>query len=138
MKLVSTLPERVGFLHAVPILDLFALLLVALLLGQSFMSEAGVQVELPVSRYQVARTSDASVITLTEGSPPVLWLDREQVGEEELAARLAALREATGSVPSVMVRSDRAVAAGDERRIAEVALAAGFRVYLLGQPPEEK
>lgn len=138
MKLVSTLPERVGFLYVVPGADLFALLLVALLLGQSFMSEAGVQVELPVSPYQVSRTSDASVITLTEGDPPVIWLDRDRVTEPELVERLKTMREATAGVPSVMVRSDRSVSVGHERRIAEAALAAGFRVYLLGQPPKEK
>lgn len=133
MKLVTTLPERVGFLHAVPILDLFALLLVALLLGQSFMNEAGVQVELPVSRYQVSRSTDAAVITLTGGNPPVIWLDRDRLSESALAERLALMRDQSGAMPSVMIRSDRSVAAGDERRIAEVALAIGFRVYLLGR-----
>lgn len=137
MKLESTLPERVGFLQAVPVFDLFALLLVALLLGQSFMSEAGVQVELPVSRYQLSRTSDASVITLTEGEPPVLFLDRDRMSEEELVEALSTIREKTPGIPSIYVRSDASVDAGHERRIAEVALDAGFRVYLLGQPPEK-
>ncbi len=136
MKLESTLPERVGFLQAVPIFDLFALLLVALLLGQSFMSEAGVQVELPVSRYQLSRMSDASVITLTEGEPPVIWLDRNRMSEEQLPQTLAEMREKTAGVPSVYLRSDASIAAGHERRIAEMALAAGFRVYLLGQAEE--
>ncbi|MCH7228195.1 ExbD/TolR family protein [Haloferula sp. A504] len=132
----TTLPERVGFLQVVPAADLFALLLVAILLGQSFVSEAGVQVELPVSRYQLTRASDASVITLTEGKDPVLWLDRERMSEEELIEALNAIRERSAGVPSVYLRSDKAVAAGEERRVAELALAAGFRVYLLGQPKE--
>ncbi len=138
MKLETTLPDRVGFLHAVPILDLFALLLVALLLGQSFMNEAGVQVELSMSRYQVARSSDAPVITLTEGEPPVLWLDRERVTEDELVARLESLREESGGVPSIYVRADRSIESGHERRVAEAALTAGFRVYLLGQPQTDE
>lgn len=138
MKLETTLPERVGFLHVVPVADLFALLLVALLLGQSFVSEAGVQVELPVSRYQLSRATDASVITLTEGEPPVMWLDRNRVSEGELIEALNGIRERTSGVPSVYLRSDKAVPAGEERRVAELALAAEFRVYLLGQPQEEK
>lgn len=137
MKLVSTLPERVGFLYVTPVADLFGLLLVALLLGQSFVNEAGVQVELPVSTYQVSRTSDAPVITLSQGDPPVIWLDRERVTEEQLVERLAAMRDASGPVPSVMIRSDRSVPVGAERRIAQAALGADFRVYLLGQPGGE-
>ena len=133
----TTLPERVGFLQVVPAADLFALLLVAILLGQSFVSEAGVQVELPVSRYQLSRAADASVITLTEGQPPVLWLDRDRLSEDELIESLARIRDRAASVPSVYLRSDKAVPAGEERRVAELALAAGFRVYLLGQTSEE-
>ncbi|BCX49597.1 hypothetical protein HAHE_35050 [Haloferula helveola] len=133
MKLVGTLPERVGFLHAVPIFDLFALLLVALLLGQSFMSQSGVQVELPVSRYQIARLSDASTITLTPGNPPVLWLEREQVSEKELLERLKQIRAETSGIPNVCIRSDQSISSEYERRVAEEALQAGFRVYLVGK-----
>ena len=138
MKLETTLPERVGFLQFIPIADLFALLLVALLLGQSFVSEAGVQVELPVSRYQLSRASDASVITLTEGEPPVMWLDRERMTEQQLVEALGQIRDRTQGVPSVYLRSDKAVPAGEERRVAELALVAGFRVYLLGQSRREE
>ncbi|MGB1130330.1 MAG: biopolymer transporter ExbD [Haloferula sp.] len=133
MKLETTLPERVGFLHALPICDLFALLLIAVLLGPSFITQAGVQVEMPVSRFQVARDSDASVITITPGEPPVLWLEREQVTEEELLERLQERRVASLQVPVVYVRSDHEISAGFERRVAELALHAGFRVYLLGR-----
>ena len=138
MKLETTLPERVGLLHVVPVADLFALLLVAVLLGQSFVSEAGVQVELPVSRYQLSRAADSSVITLTEGEPPVMWLDRSRVSEEELVDALRGIRERASGIPSVYLRSDKAVSAGEERRVAELALAEEFRVYLLGQPKEEQ
>lgn len=138
MKLETTLPERVGLLHVVPVADLFALLLVAVLLGQSFVSEAGVQVELPVSRYQLSRAADSSVITLTEGEPPVMWLDRSRVSEKELVDALREIRERASGIPSVYLRSDKAVSAGEERRVAELALAEEFRVYLLGQPKEEE
>lgn len=136
MKLETTLPERVGFLHALPIFDLFALLLVAILLGPSFMTQAGVQVEMPVSRFQVARDGSASVITITEGEPPVLWLERQQMTEIELLAELEERRLASLQVPVVYVRSDQNIPAEVERRVAEVALQAGFRVYLLGRNPD--
>jgi len=137
MKLETTLPERVGFLHAVPIFDLFALLLIAIMLGPSFITQAGVQVEMPVSRFQVARHSDASVITITQGEPPVLWLERIRVTEEELVKQLEERRQASLQVPVVYLRSDAQISSDFERRIAELALQAGFRVYLLGESKEE-
>jgi len=39
MKLESTLPERPGFLHAVPLIDMFGLLLIFLLLGPAFVAQ---------------------------------------------------------------------------------------------------
>lgn len=138
MKLESTLPERVGFLHAVPIFDLFALLLVALLLGQSFMNEAGVQVELPMSPYQVARSADSTVITVSRGNPPALWLDRERVSEEELVERLRQLNEESGSIPSVIVKADASIPSGYVRRVEEAALAQGFRVFAVARPLVEE
>ncbi|MBK1827583.1 ExbD/TolR family protein [Haloferula rosea] len=138
MKLETTLPERVGFLHAVPIFDLFALLLIAIMLGPSFITQAGVQVEMPVSRFQVARQSDASVITITQGEPPVIWLERMQVSEEELVAKLESRRQASIQVPVVYVRSDKQISAEFERRVTELALQAGFRVYLLGRAEESR
>ena len=136
MKLESTLPERVGFLHALPIFDLFALLLIAIMLGPSFMTQAGVQVEMPVSRFQVARDSEASVITITQGHPPVLWLGRVQVTEVELLQKLEDRRVSSLQVPVVYLRSDQKITAEFERRVAELALQAGFRVYLLGRNME--
>jgi biopolymer transport protein ExbD len=134
MKLVSTLPERVAFLHAIPLFDLFALLLVFILLGPSFVRHSGVRVEMPMSRYQVERDPNAAVITITQGSPMVLWLERERVTEGELIKRLAARREKSGTVPTVYIKSDARIPAEYERRIAESALQQGFRVYLLGRP----
>lgn len=133
MKLETTLPDRPGFLHALPLFDLFALLLVLLMLGPSFVNQAGVQVELPVSRFRIEQHPGASVVTLTPGDPPVLWLERERIEEEALLATLALRRERSAGVPVLYLRSAADVPAGSERRIAEGALAQGFRVYLLGR-----
>lgn len=133
MKLESTLPERPGFLHAVPVFDLFALLLVFILLGPSFVHQSGVRVEMPLSRYQIERDPNAAVITITQGNPPVLWLEREQVSKEDLVRRLAERREDSAGAPSVYVRSDGEIPSSFERQVAETALQQGFRVYLLGR-----
>lgn len=134
MKLVSTLPERAGFLHAIPLFDLFALLLVFILLGPSFVKHSGVRVEMPMSRYQVERDPNAAVITITQGNPPVIWLERQRVTEGEMISQLASRREKTAAVPTVYIRSDAEIPASYERMVAERALQQGFRVYLLGRP----
>ena len=64
MKLESTLPEQPGFLHAVPLLNLFTLLLVFQVLGPAFLLQSGVSVELPPSRFQMERFEDPLVITV--------------------------------------------------------------------------
>lgn len=133
MKLETTLPVRAGFLHALPIFDLFALFLVLFLLGPSFVNQSGVEVELPVSRFRVERHADAAVVTLTRGEPPVIWLERQRVAESELVDRLAARREETGGVPVLYLRTEAEVGAGEERRVAELALEQGYRVFLLGR-----
>ena len=70
MKLESTLPERPGFLFVVPAFNLLALLIAFILLNPAFVSQHGVSLELPVSRYQMERQTDASVVSITAGDPP--------------------------------------------------------------------
>ncbi len=136
MKLHSTLPQRPGFMNVIPAFDLFALLLVFFLLGPSFLSQSGVAVELPVSRFGVDRDADASVVTLTPGNPPVIWLDRERVDLRRLVVALRERREASEGVPTLLLRSDRSIEAGLERQVAEKALQQGYRVILVGRNPE--
>ena len=135
MKLESTLPERPGFLFIVPAFNLFALLLVFFLLGPSFASQSGVAVELPVSRFQMERQADATVVTITADDPPGYWLEREPVSLGQLAERLDERRESK-SVPAttVLLRVDKGVPVEVQRNVAEIALQKGLRVYLLGQP----
>lgn len=135
MKLESTLPERPGFLFVVPAFNLFALLLVFFLLGPSFVSQSGVAVELPVSRFQMERHADATVITVTAGDPPGYWVEREPVSLGQLSERLDARRGSDSSpATTVLLRVDKGVSVEVQRNVAEIALQKGLRVYLLGQP----
>jgi biopolymer transport protein ExbD len=135
MKLESTLPERPVFLFVVPAFNLFALLLVFFLLGPSFVSQSGVAVELPVSRFQMERQADASVVTITAGDPPGYWVEREPVSLGQLSERLDARRGSESSpATSVLLRVDKGVPVEVQRKVAEIALQKGLRVYLLGQP----
>ncbi len=135
MKLESTLPEHPGFLFVVPAFNLFALLLVFFLLGPSFVSQSGVAVELPVSRFQMERQADATVVTITGGDPPEYWVEREPVSLGQLSERLDdRLGSDASPATTVLLRADRGVSVDTQRKVAEIALQKGFRVYLLGQP----
>jgi biopolymer transport protein ExbD len=135
MKLESTLPERPGFLFVVPAFNIFALLLVFFLLGPSFVSQSGIAVELPVSRFQMERQADATVVTITGEDPPEFWIEREQVTLGQLSERLDARRGSeTSPATTVLLRADKGVSVETQRQVAEIALQKGFRVYLLGQP----
>lgn len=135
MKLESTLPETPGFLFVVPAFNLFALLLVFFLLGPSFVSQSGVAVELPVSRFQMERQADATVVTITAGDPPEYWVEREPVSLGQLSERLDARRgDEASPATTVLLRADKGVSVETQRNVAEIALQKGFRVYLLGQP----
>lgn len=139
MKLESTLPERPGFLFVVPAFNLLALLISFLLLGPHFLNQYGVAVELPVSRYQMERPGDAMVITVTPGDPPGYWIDREAVSLGALSERLDA-RRGSESAPStsVLLRVDREVPVQVQQAVAEIALQKGYRVWVLGQGPDDQ
>jgi biopolymer transport protein ExbD len=135
MKLESTLPERPVFLFVVPAFNLFALLLVFFLLGPSFVSQSGVAVELPVSRFQMERQADATVVTVTAGDPLGYWVEREPVSLGQLSERLDTRRGSDSSpATTVLLRVDKGVPVEVQRNVAEIALQKGLRVYLLGQP----
>ncbi len=137
MKLESTLPERPGFLFVVPAFNLLALLIAFLLLRESFAGQHGVSLELPVSRYQMERQTDASVVSITS-NPPGYWLEREELTLSQLSERLDA-RRGSDSAPAsnVLLRVDRGVPVETQQAVAEIALQKGFRVWVLGQPPAD-
>ena len=142
MKLECTLPERPGFLFVVPAFNLLALLIVFILLGPSFVSQYGVAMELPVSRYQMERPTDATVITVRKALPPALptyFLEREPVSLAELSERLEARRgNEFAPASSVLLQVEQGVPVEIQQGVAEIALQKGFRVWILGQPPEDQ
>lgn len=137
MKLEMTLPERPGFLHAVPVLNIFALMQMFFLLGPSLVMQSGVAVDLPPSQFQMERYENALVVTLGPGEPlPRIHLGRDAVTLGELATRLDELRK-DGSVSKSMVllQTDAGTPVGVEREVAEVVLSKGFRLAMVGKNP---
>jgi biopolymer transport protein ExbD len=140
MKLESNLPERPGLLHAMPVFDIFALLLLFFLLGSSFVLQSGVRVDPPPSRFQLERFEETLVVSLVTGAAdalPSIYFGRELVTAAELTERLAIIRQ-DGKAAQVVVllRSDQFTPVIFEREIAESILDLGFRLALVGRLPD--
>lgn len=135
MKLHLTLPERPGLLHAVPILNLFALLVFFLLLGPSLVLQSGVAVEMVPSRFQMQRYEDTLVVTLGAGvSAPQIYLGRDPMTLTELEERLEKLRDDGAKAKAiVLLQSDGNTPVGTEREVAEMVLDKGFRLAIVGK-----
>lgn len=140
MKLETTLEDRPGFLHAMPLFDLFALVVMMLLLGPLFLSQGGISVEVPSSRFQMQRYGDSIVVTVGSGSEEApIYLGRQAVTVEELAAQLAALKlDERMRRAVVLLKTDIRTTVGMERKVSEVVLGAGFRLALVGEPDRAK
>ncbi len=134
MKLELNLPERPGLLHAVPVINLFALMVFFSLLGPSLVLQSGVAVELAPSRFQMQRYQDTLVVTLGPGEPlPHIHFGRDPVTIDELAQRLEKLREDGSKAKSiVLLQSDVATPVGIEREVTELVLENGFRLAIVG------
>ena len=129
-----TLPERPGLLHAVPVLDIFALLWLLFLLSSSLLRQSGVTVDLPPSRFQLERFQDTFVVTLGLGEGgPRIHLGRDSVDLPELADRLDQLRgEGVRASSVVLLQTDVGTPVGIEREVAELILSKGFRLAMVG------
>ncbi len=137
MKLESTLPERPGFLHAVPLFNLFALMLMFLMLGPSFVLQSGVSVELPPSRFQMDRYRNGHVVTIVAGDPVRLYFGRQVVSIDHLAELLDEKRKEGDEVRStVLLRSDEKTPVETERMVEEMVLHKGYRLVLVGRPAQ--
>ncbi|MES2440661.1 MAG: biopolymer transporter ExbD [Verrucomicrobiota bacterium] len=135
MKLEMTLPERPGFLHAVPILNIFALMQLFFLLGPSLVMQSGVAVDLPPSRFQMERYEQSLVVTLGPGEPePRIHFGRDSVTEADLAERLETLRaEGAQTKAIVLLQTDAGTPVGVEREVTELVLSKGFRLAMVGK-----
>jgi biopolymer transport protein ExbD len=139
MKLELTLPERPGLLHAVPVLNLFALLVFFLLFGPSLVLQSGVAVELAPSRFQIQRYEETLVVTLGAGEPlPRIHLGRDPLTLEALAQRLDQLHQEGASARSmVLLQTDLGTPVRLEREVTELILSKGFRLAIVGKGAAE-
>ncbi len=135
MKLETTLEERPGFLHALPLFDLFITVTMLLLLGPVFLNQSGVSVELPASQFQMQRYGESIVITLHSGKVgPQIYIGRETVNLDELGARLEALKaDEVMSRAIVLLQTDIGTSTGVQSEIVNLILRLGFKIALVGK-----
>ncbi|WP_018970579.1 biopolymer transporter ExbD [Rubritalea marina] len=109
MKLEMTLPERPSFLHALPILDLLALVMLFPVLTAALAPQAGVEVELPETEFRLQRVANPIVLSVSGGSEPEYWVGKQRVEREALmsvvAERAGDWNE--GGRPAVLLKVDK-------------------------------
>ena len=134
MKLETTLEERPGFLHALPLFDLFALVTMLLLLGPMFLSQSGISVEVPASRFQMQRYSKSIVVTIGSGGwEASVYLGRRAITLEELPGLLSSLKlDDDMSRAIVLLKTDVGTSVGMERLVTEIIIESGFELALVG------
>jgi biopolymer transport protein ExbD len=132
-----TLPERPGFLHVLPVVDLFLLLVLFFMVSPSLLLQSGLKIELPPSKFQMERFQDTLVVTLSPGQPPSnIHYGRRPLTFDELATILDEKRaDGLGAKVVVLLQSDVETPVHFEREVAEMILGKGFRLALVGQPP---
>ena len=139
MKLEMSLPERPALLHALPVVNLFALLWMFHFAGAALTSQAGVTVDPPPSRFQLERFRETLVVTLVPSeSGARVYLGRELVDMATLESRLESLRNQGAVARSiVLLQCDADTQVGAEREVSELILAKGFRLALTGSSAAE-
>ena len=135
MKLETTLEERPGFLHALPLFDLFALVTMLLILAPMFLTQGGISVEVPASQFQMQRYQESIVVTLGPGeTQPRLHLGRKAVTFHELAEELEKMKsDEIMSRAIVLLKADVGSSVGMEREVSEIILGAGFKLAYVGR-----
>lgn len=135
MKLETTLKERPGFLHALPLFDLFIAVTMLLLLGPMFLTQNGISVELPASQFQMQRYQKFVVVTLSAGlKDPQVYLGSKAVSMGELREHLEELKAGDSVArPIVLLKTDEGSSVGAQRKLVEMILLAGFKTALVGE-----
>ncbi len=131
MKLESTLKTRSGLFHIAPILDVVLILLIFFLLGSSFMVRSGVTVSLPESSSTLEGLAGARVITISAGTPPTILLDGSRVSISDLEEAFAAKGKENG----LIIRADELATHGLVMQVANIAMAAGYKLAFATAPP---
>jgi len=135
MKLELTLPERPGFLHAIPVLNLFLLLVLFFKVAPALVLQSGLTVEMPPSKFQIERDQNLLVVTLGAGQQEGnIHFGRKSVTFAQLEEILERKRQDGSAARSqVLLQTAADLPVSAERKVAEMIVGKGFRLALVGQ-----
>lgn len=136
MKLELTLPATPGFLHALPALDIIALVLVFPLLGPTFVQQTGIDVKVHESPWRYEQMENPVVITLGAGRNHPLWVNKKRIPIDQLEDEIKRLRSEEGgeNITTAVLRSDVSVPSGLEKEVINRVMAMGLNCGLVGRP----
>ena len=140
MKLELTLPAAPGLLHALPVLDIIALVLVFPLLGPSFVQQTGVTVKLHESPWRYEQMENPVVITLGAGEITPVWVNKKRIAIGHLESEITRLRAEEGGekITTAVVKSDVSVPSGVEKEVINRVMKLGLNCGLVGKPSREE
>ncbi len=126
VKLGSRLPvEHEARIEIIPLIDIMFFLLAAfMLVSLSMVNLKSVKVDLPTATAATTETP-GDLVNLSVDAAGLVFLDREPVGANELATRLAALRQANARV-RVFISGDRDARHGDVIHVLDLVRGAGI------------
>lgn len=124
-------------MHALPVMDLLALVLIIPLLSSVFTPEEGIIVELPETSFRMQRVDRPIVVTvaISKNGPEVL-VGRNRIGKEKIEdvlIRAQSTWEGSGIAP-VFLKVDKNISSGVQLEYLDRIKSAGFqKIYLAGQ-----
>ena len=136
MKLRSRYRRKPPRIEMVPLIDIVFLLLVFFIYAMLSMAvHRGMQVDLPESaQSQRSPEPGLTVSVAVEEGRPVLYLNRERVSLEQLAARLGEEKQGSGS-PEVLLAADRNVSYQQLYMVLDAISGAGIEAVSLQAEP---
>ena len=127
VRLGSKLPTEShdARIEIVPLIDIMFFLLAAfMLVSLSMVNMKSVKVDLPTATAATAQ-NERDFINVSVDKGGLIFVDKQAVGPNELAAKLAALHQATPSL-RVFISGDKEARHGDIVRVLDSARAVGI------------
>ena len=133
MKLSRTKEYHFGWLVMVPLLDVVFLLVFFLLLSSHFILQPGISVSMPFSRFSLGPQVNQQIISITGGSPPVIYFRDQRVSLDQLGPMLDAAKR---QGQSIIIKADRFTPYQTVIEVTNAAIEHGITsVSLAASPP---
>lgn len=135
MKIELTLNTRPGILHALPMIDILALVMIIPMLSSAFTDIGGINVTLPASDIYEIRKESPIVVTVVGGEDPQVWVNRVKVTRQTYLQEVAKQAEnwKHGGAVAIAFKCDVNVPYQVRRKMSEELLIAGYHVRDVGE-----